>query len=214
MPEAPNSVVATSTGDLSTAPVSHAEVRANQMLQCETSVSQIQELVGLLDSEIPARGQSRPGEFSWSSGAYVHGTLVGLRKHAKTHPACAQVLCRYLTSVMPEFEFTTVALFKNLLTPPHRDANNAPGFPNALLPCSDFHGGELWVSSDVGNSQCPDPSVATLGFRIPLDRPVLFDAQQLRATCAWTGERLVLAGLSVRHFEKLALTDTECLQQL
>ena len=203
-----------STGDLAIGPASLAEVRALQMLQCETSVSQIQELVELLDSEIPARGQCLEGEFSWSSGAYVHGTLVGLRKHAKTHPLCTKVLCRYLTHVMPEFEFTTVALFQNLLTPPHRDANNAPGFPNALLPCSDFQGGELWVGSDLGSSPCPDPALEALGFRLPLDRPVLFDAHQLHATCAWTGQRLVLAGFSIRHFEKLALPDRECLLEL
>ena len=144
----------------------------------------------------------------------MHGTLVGLRKHAKSHPLCTKVLCRYLTHVMPEFEFTTVALFKNLLTPPHRDANNAPGFPNALLPCSEFQGGELWVGSDLGTCQCPDPSVDALGFKIPLDRPVLFDAHQLHATCAWIGERLVLAGFSVRCFETLPQPDCDCLRDL
>ena len=54
----------------------------------------ILQLISLLDSEAPSRGQVRPNSFSWTSGAYAKGPLRGLRKHSTSFPACTRLLCK------------------------------------------------------------------------------------------------------------------------
>ena len=187
---------------------------AAKLLELPVSPAGLQELVPLLTSEVPPRGGASPNSVSWSSGAYVQGSLIGLRHHCTSHPLCTKLLCKCVNSILPELEFTSVAIFQDLLARPHVDRNNALGYPNALIPCSVFQGGELWVASDHGPDPCPDSSCPTLGFRLPLDRPLVFDPHQLHGTCPWQGTRLVLAAYTVNHFERLEQPHVETLTQL
>ena len=191
-----------------------AESRAANLLDLPASPAILQELVPLLTSEVPPRGGASLHSISWSSGAYVQGSLIGLRHHCTSHPLCTKLLCKCVNSVLPELEFTSVALFQNLMAQPHADRNNALGYPNALIACSEFEGGELWVASDHGIDPCPDSSCKTLGFRLPLDRPLVFDPRQLHGTCQWEGARLVLAAYTINHFERLPQHQVDTLTQL
>ena len=191
-----------------------AESMAANLLELPASPAILQELVPLLTSEVPPRGGASLRSISWSSGAYVQGSLIGLRHHCTSHPLCTKLLCKCVNSVLPELEFTSVALFQNLMAQPHADRNNALGYPNALIACSVFEGGEFWVASDHGIDPCPDSSCKTLGLRLPLDRPLVFDPHQLHGTCQWEGTRLVLAAYTINHFERLPQHQVDTLTQL
>ena len=126
-------------GAANTALVS-AESVAKALLDLPVTPACLQDLVPLLQSEAPPRGGASPHSFSWSSGAYVQGSLIGLRHHCSSHPLCTKLLCRCVNSILPELEFTSVALFQDIKAPPHVDRNNALGYPNALIACSVFAG--------------------------------------------------------------------------
>ena len=169
-------------------------------------------LILYLDTEQPARGQDMPGEFSWSCGAYVHGGVLGLRRATLAHPDVVRCLTHFMNQLLPELEYTTLVLMRNTRTPAHRDAHNAVGYLNALVPLSSFRKGELWLESAKGTVPCPDESCTSFGVLRSLDSPILFDAHTLHATCPWTHkDRVVLAAFTVRHFAKLATADHNAL---
>ena len=52
-------------------------------------------LITLLPSEECPRSGSNPCGFSFSTGLYVHGGIVGLRSHAKQFPKASCVLAKF-----------------------------------------------------------------------------------------------------------------------
>ena len=64
------------------------------------------------------------------------------------------------------------------------------------------------------STRAPIVPVKTLGFRLPLDRPLVFDPHQLHGTCQWEGTRLVLAAYTINHFERLPQHQVDTLTQL
>ena len=76
------------------------------------SPNDVLQLISLLDSELPSRGQAGPNTFSWTSGAYAKGPLRGLRKHSSSFPACTRLLCRLVLQSFPDADFTAVAILR------------------------------------------------------------------------------------------------------
>ena len=215
-PPAPGTEPRFSTGEVVSSRISpdNAESLAASFLQQGVTEADVCALVPYLKSERPARGQGMPSEFSFTTGAYVHGSLVGLRTHASTFPNVTRCLCDLVKRRAPEIEFSSIALFKDLCTPPHRDLNNSSGFPSCLVPCSSFEGGELWIEDEEGSVACPDPAVATKGRLLSLTGPTLFDPHLLHATAPWVGSRVVIAAFVIARFELLTASDRSALQSL
>ena len=152
---------------------------------------------------LPSEHQRFSGDFSWASGAYVHGGIVGLRHNLVQYPLTSKILAKLISSTFPELEFTSFVVLYNTLTPAHQDLNNQSGFPNALIPLSKFKDGGLWLEGP-GSDPCPDPSLPDArGTIIPVHEPILFDAHQRHATCPWVGDRCVLAAFVINDFRKL-----------
>ena len=188
---------------------------ASSLLSQGVTAEGICSLISYLDTEPPARGQDSSDTFSWSCGAYVHGGVLGIRKFTADHPEVVKCLTSYMSEVLPEMEYTTLVLMKNLQAPPHRDTNNEMGFMNSLVALSSFHDGQLWLESAQGTHPCPDQSCAKLGILRSLTTPVLFDAHVLHATCPWHGgDRVVLAAFTVRRFAQLPASTIDFLRSL
>ena len=193
-----------STGDLADAPkqiLPPCECHAQTLLSLSRLTAEdVFGLVPLLQTESPRF----PGEFSWASGAYVHGGIVGLRHNLSAHPLASQVFARFISSIYPQLEFTSLVILSNTMAPAHQDLNNHAGFPNALIPLNTFSQGGLWIEGS-GDVPCPDGSYpAATGHVLSLREPILFDAHQLHATCPWQGDRCVLAAFVINDFHKLS----------
>ena len=52
-------------------------------------------LITLLPSEQCPRSGENPSAFSFSTGLYAHGGIVGLRRHARQFPRASRVLARF-----------------------------------------------------------------------------------------------------------------------
>ena len=79
-------------------------------------------LFDLLPGEAPSRGMVLGSSKSFVTGAYaVGGSLAGLRKLAKSFPYVTKLLCSVVRSLDPSLRFTSVGIFRNLQTSPHKD---------------------------------------------------------------------------------------------
>ncbi|CAE7243210.1 unnamed protein product [Symbiodinium sp. CCMP2592] len=156
-------------------------------------------LCDLLESEIPARGNNSEDEFSWSTGAYVHGGVHGCRQHMHQFPVTSAFLAKVFKEYHPRLPVTTLSLTRNVRTTLHLDANNALGYLNGLVKISGFSGGGLWVQDSSGSIVCPtDPSL--LGSHLDFsDLTLAFDPHKKHLTLPWTqGPRIVLIGFVVK----------------
>ena len=86
-----------------------------------------------------------PGQRSFTTGAYQRHGKVGLRRNTVGFPCATELLTRLLTTKFRDGAFTSMALFRDLQQPPHRN------YDNLLLACSSFKGGEVWLQCDGGS---------------------------------------------------------------
>ena len=169
-------------------------------------------LCNLLESELPARGGHSDDEFSWSTGAYVHGGVHGSRQHVHQFPVTSAFLAKVFKELHPRLPFTTLVLTRDVKTSLHLDANNALGYDNGIVKISPFRGGGLWVQTREGTVPCPgDPSL--LGCIVDFTHSVLtFDPHCKRLTLPWSqGPRVVLIGFVVKAPEAIPSTDADLL---
>ena len=168
-------------------------------------LSDVLQLIPLLESEQPARGHAASDTFSWTSGAYAKGALRGVRKHTTTFPACARLLCRMVLNVFPAADFSAVAIFRNLRTSLHIDINNEEGSCNYLIPVTKFTGGEVWqqgsgddvVQDELGNN--------LLGHFLRVAAgPCTLNPRVTHCTMPWIGERILLVAFKPRHAASLS----------
>ena len=109
------------------------------------------QLISLLVSDPAPRGAHiLPDSFAWSSGGFIHGGVAGVRTNARMYPSVSRYLTKLVHAVLPEFRFSTVTLFRDLMTPVHIDARNEQGSLNAIIAVSTFSGGGLWVAESSG----------------------------------------------------------------
>ena len=131
--------------------------------------------------------------------------LRPLAKVPEAVPGCVMERTHEIRYLAPEV--CVSAKCQSSECPPHRDLNNASGYP---LPCSRF-----WVESDDGDELCPDSSIiASQGKVLEFSNVVVFDPHLLRATCRWQGDRVILAAFSARDFNSLPEKDVRQLREL
>ena len=119
-------------------------------------------------SSIPKRfGVVEDAQKVWSSGAFVHGGVLGLKKSTTAFPLATRVFVKYVKQVKPEHEFTSVAINVNVQAKGHKDLHNAGN--NLVIPLSAFKGGEIELDTPDGTQLLTlqdgpkvfDPSVCT-----------------------------------------------------
>ena len=177
---------------------------------------QLLQILDLLPSDDPPRGELQEGSKAFTVGSYaVGGGLLGVRKATKNFPEVTKALCRYVESLHQGFEFMAVALFRNLRTLPHRDLGNHRGTCNLVAGLSEFSGGGVWVSSDSGSVPCPFGDHPELGDVLPISGTfAIFDSRQLHCTMGWSGTRVVLVAYTPFLGENLSSSDLDLLVSL
>ena len=180
------------------------------------SQDQLFHMSELLPDEDRVRRADKPveGQCSFTSGAYVHSDRTGLRRNTRIFPLTTELLARLISCSFPDRPFTSLALFRDLKQPPHRDSTNGP-YDNLLLACSGFSGGGLWVEFEGGSVQRLINGTWLSGNIIDWDRGQLsFDPHRWHCTEDWEGCRLVLAGYCIANDVQLRESDRDTLSDL
>ena len=173
------------------------------------------EMMELLPAECGARSSGwAPSEKSWTTGAYVHGGIVAVRKHCRQYNNVTMLLCAILKAAHPGMPFSSAALFLDTKTPMHRDQNNLESCPNLVVPLSVFSDGQIWVANAGEKPSVSGPSRAEGDLLEVAGGPCRFDASRYHCTMDWRGRRLVLVGFHVRDHDKLSVKDAAVLTGL
>ena len=196
------------------APVEHL---AAECLKLGTiSQAQLLRMSELLPDEDRVRLAEKTieGQRSFTSGAYVHLDKTGLRRNTKVFPLSSELLARLVSFSFPDRPFTSLALFRDLKQPPHRDTTNGP-FDNLLLACSGFSGGGVWVEFEGGLVQRCINGTWLAGRILEWDEGKLsFDPHRWHCTEDWAGCRLVLAGYCIANDGQLCESDRKSLSDM
>ncbi|CAE7226635.1 FCPC [Symbiodinium sp. CCMP2592] len=145
--------------------------------------------------ELQAFVEQPPPFASWprfdSSDRYVGSACKGF-------PASTEALASFVRSNMPGHPFTTISLYLNTGTKPHKDSRNAP-LPNGIIGVTDFVGGEIWVEAQDGESVQIVDGKRLSGHLLPIsETPTYIHAyRDLHLTMPWKGKRLVIIAFSV-----------------
>ena len=169
--------------------------------------AEVATLFGLLPHETPPRSTmySRRTPSSFTTGLYRKGGgLIGLRTACRQFPASTEALTSFVRQHMPGHPFTTVSLYLNTGTEPHRDSRNAH-IPNGIIALSEFTGGEVWTECEGGDSFQVIDGRRLAGRLIPITENLLTSThayRDLHFTMPWTGRRLVIIAFSVSDHEQ------------
>ena len=156
------------------------------------SASDLRTLFTLLPHEASPRGEEG---FSFGSGAYVHGGVVGLRANTKEFPLSTMCLALWLRHVRPDLKFTSCMVLHECQADLHRDLQNSP-LVNIIVPLSSFSGGTLWVEGE-GCEKRKFGVTDIEGGPVPWKDGaiVLHAAERAHCVLPWSGTRTVLVGL-------------------
>ena len=171
------------------------------------SLGDLLKLFDLLRHEpAPVAGRAEVGGFSFGSGAWVHGNLVGLRTNTYTFPLSTSVFTRHVARHLPQHTFSSLVVLDNVCTLAHRDSHNEPSSKNAVFGLSDFTGGEVWVERAGGSIPYSADGKTLLGDALSTrPGPAVFAARaELHATLPWSGRRVVLVAYTTSHLQKLS----------
>ena len=117
------------------------EELAEQLLQGQLIGSHsVLSLWELLPHEAPHKAASGSSFFT---GMFRRGGVLGLRANVSRFPKVTQVLCAFVRQRRPAAVFTSLAIFCDIPTEPHRDSHNGPT-PNLVFKLSSFSGGGVW----------------------------------------------------------------------
>ena len=195
----------------------HAAEALAQELLCKPRLEpgNLLELFELLPGEPFPRGKPSPSSKSFSSGAFIHGGVCGLRSSTKLYSSCAKVFATYVKQVAPAHHFTSITLCRNCKAELHCDSHNSPSHPNCVIALSSFSHGEIWFEDLNGSVAIADGSKQLVGrlLPLPLGRPTFLDARHCRhQTQPWKGVRCVLIAFSIRDSQKLSQEDRHFLE--
>ena len=89
---------------------------------------------------LPDEGGARASGWATSetTGVYVHGGVVALRKHCRLFKNVTILLGAILRAAHPGMEFSSAALFLDIKTEPRQDTNSVESCPNLVVPLSAF----------------------------------------------------------------------------
>ena len=178
--------------------------------------AEVQALFDLLPHENPPRASMTS---SWVPSSFSTGLdrkgggLIGLRSACAKFPASTEALTAFVRSNMPGHPFTTVSLYLNTGTRPHKDSKNAK-LPNGILGVSDFKGGEVWVEAEGGDSvQVVDGTRLRGHLYAITSKPTYIHAyRDLHFTMPWKGKRLVIVAFSVADHSQAQAGDLAMLR--
>ena len=112
----------------------------------------IQKLISVSPTEVPARGVMQNGAHSFTAGAFSKDGSTGLRRNCMNFPRVTEALTQFVRSRAPTLKFGAVAVFTNLEADFHQDINNCPSSVNWVHPLSSFQDGGIWVESPEGDT--------------------------------------------------------------
>ena len=156
----------------------------------------------------------------WGTGAYVHGGVMGLKKNVKMFKYSTKMMAHWVRTRHPTHQFTSLVLFRNLRTQPHRDSHNDLSSETVVFPISKFQNGEVWAEGEPEKSDevsCMEKIGDKLvkGKLLPVaNRPVTFNPRSWHSTQPWTGDRVVLSAYSIRGSDCLTSEDSDALREL
>ena len=146
------------------------------------------------------------GSASWLTGTQSSHGKCSPRPEVQEYPWCSHLLAQVFQALAPNCVCTTLALFRELQAPLHRDSMNASEFYNVLVPLSTFQQGQVWVHHASGPALCPDASSQHRGILLDVAfGPQLLDAACLHCTLPWQGRRLLLVGFTLKGWQDLSL---------
>ena len=177
----------------------------------QVSQDQILRLSELLPDEDRVRQSEETvqGQRSFTSGAFVHKDRAGLRRNLDAFPFATELLARLVAHNFPGRVFSSIALFRDIKQPLHKDTTNGH-YDNLLLSCSDFSGGGLWVQSCNGDTKRDVNGTSMSGEVLAWeDRKIIFDPHGWHSTEDWNGCRLVLAAYTIGNDGLLSQCDRE-----
>ena len=184
-----------------------AEARARQLLKSSGKISSkaVKNLFELVDKEPAPRGDT--GD-SFSTGFFRLGGVLGLRTATHQFPSVTQALNQFARERVPGFGYTTLSIFRNVLTSCHKDFHNAH-LDNVVISLGGFSGGGVWVQDPSGSVPCPSDS-SLLGKVLTFRNGVVrFRAKDTNhATMPWRGDRVVMVLFSTKHPN--AISDEHC----
>ena len=188
------------------------EELAEQLLQGQLIGSHsVLSLWELLPHEAPHKAASGSSFFT---GMYRRGGVLGLRANVSRFPKVAQVLCAFVRQRRPAAVFTSLAIFCDIPTEPHRDSHNGPT-PNLVFKLSDFSGGGVWCEGpgqDVRPVQGSPVQGRVLNFENGcLELPA---KDHWHMTEPWQGRRVVLVAYALPHMPSVKLEVPQALLEL
>ena len=135
---------------------------------------------------------------AFTAGMYRHGGVVGLRASRHDLRASIQALTAYVRQCDASHVFTSVAVFFNTASPPHRDTQNE-NTPNLVLKLSSFSGGGLWIEDSCGSVERLVSGKPTLGKILNFQDGKLYvqAREKWHATEPWEGSRVVLVAYNL-----------------
>ena len=186
------------------------------------SADDVCELLELLPGERPARFSEcglDARERAWTSGAYSHGGIAGLRHNAVAFPESTRLVLNHVVprvrQVFGDISFTALGVFCNILTPVHSDLHNQKGAPNYVLPLCAFEQGGIWVEDDQGHVEVPHNGSVLKGRVLPVHDTVLaFDPTRKHCTQEWGGSRIICVCFTPSGVERLSVRDYAFLSSL
>ncbi|CAE7358765.1 unnamed protein product [Symbiodinium sp. CCMP2592] len=157
----------------------------------------------LPDGCVPKSEDGKPWCFLWNQGRAITGAITGgvagdlsgpepqdaesyaLNLLAKAEVSASSLPARFAKQFIGDsFPFTSLVLLRDNLAHMHRDRNNT-GL-SALIRCSDFEGGGLWVADPKGSSSMQFEGKVHQGTTRELERCLYFDPCNLHCTLPWS----------------------------
>ena len=152
---------------------------------------------------MPTVSQESKPQLFWSTGAFVHGGVVGLRRTTKSFPSSTRLINQYIRQLDPNHTWTSVALLKNHRTAMHKDAHNRLGQETLLAPLTKFRRGGLWVPGvPVVVREVQGRKVQGSVLQVSKG-PIKFHPRDWHEVSGWSGNRVVLAAYTIRADFKL-----------
>ena len=82
-------------------------------------------------------------------GSFRRGGIHGVLRSTREFSLSTAALVAFVRSAKPDFQFSSIAVHRNVPTSCHHDTNNFTDH-NLVYPLSDFSGGSVWVQDPSG----------------------------------------------------------------
>ena len=193
-----------------------AEQFSSELLQRSQAITRHDclHLFSLLPKAELRTNVDRAGE-KFLCGSFRHGGIHGVFSATREFPLSVAALIAFDRISMPDFQFSSIAVHRDVPTSCHKDTNNFTDH-NLVCPLSDFAGGEIWVNEPGGSAMRPVNGSQLPGTqRAVCAGPVTFPARTcLHSTEPWTGSRVVLIAYAGGDHHAMSVSDRTFLTQL